>query len=131
MPIVKFIFNETITSINCNSNDKMKEICQRFCEQINKDINSLIFIYGNTQIQEELSFLEQSNIQDKDKNKKYIYVQNKNINDKNNIKENNNEITLIYKIQDNSDEEEEEWEEDKEDKKNQINILGDQFVEKK
>ena len=48
MTEAKVIFNlEGIdVTIQCSKNEKMKDICQKYVNKINKNINSLIFLYG-------------------------------------------------------------------------------------
>ena len=48
MTEVKVIFNfEGIEStIQCLVDEKMKDICERYSNKIGKNINSLIFLYG-------------------------------------------------------------------------------------
>lgn len=39
-----FIYNGNTTIIQCNLNDKMKEICQKFSSKIQVDLNNLFYI---------------------------------------------------------------------------------------
>ena len=43
-------------SIQCNENDIMKDICQKYANKINKNINSLVFLYGGSQLNFNLKF---------------------------------------------------------------------------
>ena len=45
MAEVDFIFNSNTTVIQCNSNEKMIEICKRYLTKINKKFDELHFIY--------------------------------------------------------------------------------------
>ena len=45
-----YIFNGISTSIQCSKNQKMKEICDKYCIKINTNINSLLFLYGGNQL---------------------------------------------------------------------------------
>ena len=45
-----FIFDGSIIQIQCNINDKMFNICERYSNKIGQDINSLQFLYGEKQI---------------------------------------------------------------------------------
>ena len=52
----------------------MKDICQRYSNKINININSLIFLYGGNQLNFNLNFNEQANIIDKEKNEMKVLV---------------------------------------------------------
>ena len=45
-------------TIQCNENQKMKDICKSLCIKINKDLNSLIFLYGGDKLNFEKTFNE-------------------------------------------------------------------------
>ena len=65
--------------IQCSKEDKIEDICHRYANKVNIDINSLIFLYGGNQLKLELSFKDQAN----------------------SIDNNNNEMrVLVYKIED-------------------------------
>ena len=81
MKQVEFQYNGSITIIQCNENDKMKEICNKFVIKIGSEINSLYFIYAGKMINYELTFNESLNDEDKEKNKMIILVNS--LNDKN------------------------------------------------
>ena len=76
MSQVKFIFNGENTIIQCNSNEKMKDICQKFKEKVNIDSNKNIFYSYNGQlgIKEESVFEEVANKGDKLRKKMSIIV---------------------------------------------------------
>ncbi len=64
--MVEVIFNYmgNITTIQCNVNDKMKEIINAFLNKIQKpeeEINNLCYIYNGANINYELTFNEQAN----------------------------------------------------------------------
>ena len=59
-------------SIQCSKNEKMKDICQRYSNKINININSLIFLYGGNQLNFNLNFNEQ--VIDKEKNEMKVFV---------------------------------------------------------
>ena len=63
-------------TIQCSSNDKMREICEKFSTKVNKEMNSLIFLYGVYEINFELKFKEQANSLDINKNEMKILVYN-------------------------------------------------------
>ena len=74
MAKVIFSFNEIETIIQCLKKDKMKNICNKYASKINININSLIFIYGANKINYEISFQEQANSIDKERNEMNILV---------------------------------------------------------
>ena len=53
-----FTLNCVDIKVQCKSNEKMKDICQRFATKIDKDMNSYIYLYGGTQLHFELTFEE-------------------------------------------------------------------------
>ena len=50
MSTIDFIYNEATTTIQCNDNDKIEDIIQKFCKKINKNKDSLYFIYGGNRV---------------------------------------------------------------------------------
>ena len=65
MALAIFIFNGIKTAIQCVKEDKMKNICAKYASRIDKDLNSLYFLYNGNQINNELTFYEQANSLDK------------------------------------------------------------------
>ena len=55
-----FNFEGREVIIQCSKNEKMKDICQRYSNKINININSLIFLYGGNQLNFNLNFNEQT-----------------------------------------------------------------------
>ena len=53
---VIFILDGVNLSIQCNENDVMKDICQKYVNKIKRNINTLIFIYGGNQLNFNLKF---------------------------------------------------------------------------
>ena len=43
---VIFTLDGVPISIQCNENDVMKDICQKYANKIQRNINTLIFLYG-------------------------------------------------------------------------------------
>ena len=43
-------------TIQCTQNDVMKDICQRYANKITKNINTLVFLYGGSQLNFNLKF---------------------------------------------------------------------------
>ena len=84
--MVEVIFNfEGINIIiQCNREDKMKDIIKRFLTKIekNENDNNLLYIYGSSIINYELSFIQQANELDKNRNKMNLIVKSNNDNDK-------------------------------------------------
>ena len=78
MSQVVFIYNGSKTIIQCNENEKMKDICQRFLSKIKIDNNSIFFSYdgkAGNQFNDELSFIEMANSLDKAKKSMSILVE--------------------------------------------------------
>ena len=48
--------------IQSNENEKMEEICQKFCTKMEKEINNICFFYSGKQINFQLKFNEVSKI---------------------------------------------------------------------
>ena len=67
-------------TIQCTENDIMKDICQKYANKIERNINSLVFLYGGNRINFESKFKEQANSIDRD-NKKMSVLVYKNEND--------------------------------------------------
>ena len=77
MAEVTFDYESTLISIQCNINDKMKDIINKFLIKIEKkDHNILYYLYNGTRINEELTFNEQSNDYDRNRKKMNILVTN-------------------------------------------------------
>ena len=74
MSEVEFRFNDSITIIQCNENDIMKDIINKFIIKTQLDINSLSFIYGGEKINVETTFSENLKFNDKDSKKMVILV---------------------------------------------------------
>jgi len=71
---VVFLYRGQNSIIQCNLNDKMKDIIKRFEMKLGKDINSLYFIYGGKKLEEELTLEENINKDDIKLNKINIIV---------------------------------------------------------
>jgi predicted RNA-binding Zn-ribbon protein involved in translation (DUF1610 family) len=78
MATVIFTFEGRPLTIQCTTDEKMKDICNKYASKINFDINSLIFIYSGNQINFELAFKEQANTLDKERNTMNVIVDKKN-----------------------------------------------------
>ena len=60
--------------IQCTTEDKMEDICKSYSTKINKNMDSLLFLYEGNKVNFELSFKEQANSIDNDNNKMSILV---------------------------------------------------------
>ena len=75
MTQVEFVYNGGITLIQCNMNEKMKEILKKFKEKANINNNNIFYTYdGKIGINEELKFEEIANNEDKKRKKMNILV---------------------------------------------------------
>ena len=74
MSKVTFVFGGVEVIIQCTKEEKMKDICQRYANKIERNVNSLIFLYGGSHINFELSFEDQANIMDKERNEMSVLV---------------------------------------------------------
>ena len=73
-PIVIFNFESSDIIVQCSKNETMRNIIQRFGSKIQKNSNSFIYLYGDGQVNFELTFEEQANQIDKENNKMKILV---------------------------------------------------------
>ena len=74
MAEIEFIYEDKKTIIQCNLDDKIEDILQKFITKINKDMSSLYFLYGGQSIDKLLSFNQLINKQDKEQKKMTILV---------------------------------------------------------
>ena len=84
---VEFNYEGNNTIIQCNENDKMKDIINKFLVKINIEDNdcNLIYLYNGTRINNELTLNQVANELDKNRRKMNILVTNSS--DKHEIKE--------------------------------------------
>ena len=84
---VLFNYNGIETIIQCNINDKMKDIINKYIIKTEKNNNNIYYLYNGDKIKEELSFNEQANENDNKRKKMNIlvYIKEENINNKENI----------------------------------------------
>ena len=86
MAEVIFSYEEKNITIQCNLNDKMKDIINEFLKQTEIDGNDdLYFLYKDNQINFDLTFSEQINKYDKNDKTMNIKVNKKNKNEKKEI----------------------------------------------
>ena len=60
--------------IQCSSQDKMRDICQKYSKKIDKNIDSLLFPYEGSKINFELTFSNQVNTIDRNNGELKILV---------------------------------------------------------
>ena len=83
MSEVLFNYEGIIISIQCNLNDKMKNIINKFLMKIKQqEDNDIYYLYNGTKIKDDLSFMEQANELDKNRKKMNIIVYNTKENEK-------------------------------------------------
>ena len=73
---IEFIYDGISTIIQCNSNEKMKNIFQKFKDKVGINKNRKVFYSydGKVGIEEELTFKDNANSEDKKRNKMSILV---------------------------------------------------------
>ena len=71
---VIFSFEGKDILIQCSKEDKMKDICQKYANKIQRNINSLVFLYSGNQLNFQLCFKDQANSIDKERNEMKILV---------------------------------------------------------
>jgi len=79
MSQVEFKYNGLSLVIQCNENEKLKNICQHFCKKAQIDKNEIFFSYNGkagSEFNEELTFNQMVNSTDKNENKMTILVNN-------------------------------------------------------
>ena len=76
MASINFTYNGISTTIQCNKDEKMRDIFDKFVSKTNLDINKIQFLYGGNIINNssELTFIEQANSNDKERNIMNILV---------------------------------------------------------
>ena len=71
---VLFTFDGVNLTIQCTINDKMKDICKTYSTKINKNMNSLLFLYEGNKVNFDLNFKEQTNVTDRNNHEMKILV---------------------------------------------------------
>ena len=89
MAEVIFNFEGINTTIQCNIDEKMKDIIDKFKikAEINDNNNNLFYLYNGSSIRQELKFIEQANKLDKTRKKMNILVTKNDIDKQEDIKE--------------------------------------------
>ena len=77
MSQAEFNYEGTILNIQCNPEEKMEDIINRFIIKIGKKKEELYFLYSGNIIKEDLTYNNQVNENDKKRNKMSILVNNK------------------------------------------------------
>lgn len=90
MYLANFEYNGIKTSIQCNPNDKMLNICKKFTEKLYIDLKSNYFIYSGNPVNFDLTLSQIINNDDKIKNQINILVYS-------NYSSNNNSQKIISK----------------------------------
>ena len=71
---VIFSLNGNQTRIKCSINEKMRDIVNRFNKELNMDMDRLKYLYGENQVNLELTFYQQANNIDKQRKEMNILV---------------------------------------------------------
>ena len=71
---VVFTLEGTDLTLQCSSEEKMRDICQKYATKIDKNMGSLLFLYEGNKINFDLSFKEQAGSSDGNKNEIKIMV---------------------------------------------------------
>ena len=74
MSSTEFNYEGTTINIQCNPEEKMEEILQRFSTKVGKSIDNLLFIYNGGIVNADLTYSSQINKSDKERNKMSILV---------------------------------------------------------
>ena len=74
MSEIEFNYDGTIINIQCNTDEKFLEIINRFLAKVSKKKEDLYFMYSGGMINEDLTFNEQANESDKERNIMSIVV---------------------------------------------------------
>ena len=69
-----FTLDGTNLTIQCSTEDKLGDICQKYSNKIKEKMNSLLFLYRENQVNFELSFKDQINNLDKNNHEMKISV---------------------------------------------------------
>ena len=85
MTEIGFNYNGKKTIIQCQKDDKMKDIYKKFATKTGTDLNSLYFIYGgDTNLNEELTVNQIASEEDKGRNTMTILVNQSEVEDSDN-----------------------------------------------
>lgn len=82
MAQVEFNYNNAITIIQCNMQDKMFNIIQKFLLKCQKKLDDIFFLYDGQTLGKEKTFKEQANEMDKIRKKMNVIVKDKHVEQK-------------------------------------------------
>ena len=71
---VTFSSNEVDLTIECEMDDKMRDICQKYATKMEANLNSLLFLYEGKQLNLDLKFKDQANSLDRNTNQMRVLV---------------------------------------------------------
>ena len=74
-PVAIFTLDGSKYNIQCRREEKMKDICDRFISKLGLNKNNIVLIYSGDKINNDLTFIEQANENDKNRNEMNILVQ--------------------------------------------------------
>ena len=80
MSQIEFKYKSSNIIIQCNENDKMKDIIDKFLNKVEKIGEDLFYLYNGSQINYELTFKDQANTTDRNEKKMSVVVIDKNEN---------------------------------------------------
>ena len=83
MASVEFVDDGIKTIIQCNENDKLEDIIQRYCLKTQKNIEKMIFLYSSNIIKKKKTFKELANSDDKQRKIITIVIDNKSTDNQN------------------------------------------------
>ena len=81
MTDIEFFYKGSKTVIQCKEDEKMENNYKKFATKTGEDLNSLYFLYGGNKINEENTFEEIANEEDKKRKKMNILVCEEEVND--------------------------------------------------
>jgi hypothetical protein len=67
MAEIIFIFKDNQTSIECDINDKIDDICHKYAKNIERDLGEIYFTYNGEKINGDLTFIQHANTKDQKK----------------------------------------------------------------
>jgi len=87
-----FNFEGKSTKVQCNENDKMIDICKKFCGKVGKEINNLFFLFQGEKINLEKEFKDMISNKSENKNQLIILVNESSENEKENTIEESKQV---------------------------------------
>ena len=60
--LVDFKYHDKVVTVECNKDDKMQDICEKFAKQEGVDINKVDFLFLEKDLNKELTFDETSKL---------------------------------------------------------------------